>query len=47
MGGLDDPKATGRAPPRADLLLNWWERILAGVAVALVIALVVDIVVHF
>jgi hypothetical protein len=46
MDGLDDPEATGRAPSRADLLVNWWERALAGVAVALVMALVIDIVVH-
>ena len=49
MDGLDDPEATGRAPPRADLFVTWWERALAGMAgivVALLMALVVDIVVH-
>jgi hypothetical protein len=46
MDGLDDPEATGRAPPRADLFVTWWERALAGIVVALLMALVVDIVVY-
>jgi hypothetical protein len=46
MGGLDDPEATGREPPSSDLLATWWERVLAGVAVALLMAFGLDIIIY-
>jgi hypothetical protein len=48
MGGPNDPEEpqATRAPPRDDLLVTWWERALAGIAVALLIAFVLDIVLH-
>ena len=47
MGQLNNPE--GPQPTgvrRADLLATWWERVLAGVAAALLMMLLADIVVR-
>jgi hypothetical protein len=47
MVGLDDPEEPQAvAVPLDPVLPTWWERALAGVVVALLVAFVLDIVLH-
>jgi hypothetical protein len=41
-----EPQKPQRPPWSTDLLVTWWERALAGIAVAFLLAFVLDIVLH-
>ena len=46
MSGLDDLEGRQATAVPRDVLVTWWECVLVGIALALLIAFVLDIILH-
>jgi hypothetical protein len=46
MSGPDDPEEPQAIAVPRDVLVAWWERVLAGIALALLTGFLLDIILH-